>query len=113
MIADGETQLAQGAYGEAEAIFEKALLLDDVATEASVGYWRAKTEDFSSPDVLIAEYVEGIRDGLSEEELQEEEQWLQEIIESTKENGMHSFPVAGATLLHYESLGLWDIEDDD
>lgn len=66
-----------------------------------------------SAEEMIAEYIEGIRNGLSEEELQEEEQWLQEIIETTKENGMHSFPVAGATLLHYESLGLWDIEEED
>ena len=62
---------------------------------------------------MIAEYVEGIRDRLSAEELQEEEQWLQEIVGLAKENGMHSFPIYGVTLLNYETLGLWDIEEDE
>ena len=62
---------------------------------------------------MIAEYVEGIRDRLSAEALQEEEQWLQEIVELMKENCMHSFPIYGATLLNYEALGLWDIEEDE
>ena len=62
---------------------------------------------------MIAEYVEGIRNRLSAEEFQEEEQWLQEVVELTKENGMHSFPIYGATLLNYEALGLWDIEEDE
>ena len=50
--------LAEGSYKSAELKFEKALDLDDVATLASVGYWRAKTEDFKNPDVLMDEYVE-------------------------------------------------------
>ena len=32
--------------------------LDELATVASVGYWRAKTENFQNPDVLIDEYAE-------------------------------------------------------
>lgn len=54
----GEEQLAAGDFKGAEATYERALQLDDTATEASVGYWRAKTSDFTDPDVLIAEYVE-------------------------------------------------------
>lgn len=57
-VAEGEAFLAEGSYRSAELIFEKALLLDEVATQASVGYWRAKTEDFENPDVLMDEYVE-------------------------------------------------------
>lgn len=58
LIAMGEEQLTAGEFAEAEATYEKALMLDDVATEASVGYWRAKTENFENPDVLMDEYVE-------------------------------------------------------
>ena len=57
-VAEGEVFLSEGSYRSAELVFEKALGLDDVATEASVGYWRAKTEDFENPDVLMDEYVE-------------------------------------------------------
>ncbi|MBO5334435.1 MAG: hypothetical protein J6A87_00495 [Clostridia bacterium] len=57
-VAAGMAFLEEGSYHAAELQFEKALLLDDVATEASVGYWRAKTEDFSNPDALMDEYVE-------------------------------------------------------
>ena len=57
-VAAGNELLADGSYHSAELKFEKALLLDEVATEASVGYWRAKTQDFENPDVLMDEYVE-------------------------------------------------------
>lgn len=57
----GETLLAEGKFAEAEKTFEKALTLDEIAAVASVGYWRAKTENFANPDVLAAEYAkEGI-----------------------------------------------------
>ena len=56
-VAAGMAFLEEGSYHAAELQFEKALLLDDVATEASVGYWRAKTEDFSNPDALMDEYA--------------------------------------------------------
>lgn len=57
----GEELLAQGNYAEAEKTFERALRLDELATVASAGYWRAKTENFQNPDVLAAEYAkEGI-----------------------------------------------------
>ena len=55
---EGETLLSVEDYAGAEAIYEKALHLDDEAMEASVGYWRAKTSDFKEPDVLIDEYLE-------------------------------------------------------
>ena len=55
---EGEELLASGSFKAAELKFEKALALDDEATDASVGYWRAKTSDFKDPDVLIGEYAE-------------------------------------------------------
>ncbi len=57
-VAEGNALLANESFHAAELKFEKALKLDGVATEASVGYWRAKTANFTNPDVLIAEYVE-------------------------------------------------------
>ena len=56
--AEGNELLAAQSYRAAELKFEKALNLDEVATEASVGYWRAKTADFSNPDDLASEYLE-------------------------------------------------------
>ena len=56
--AQGKKLLESGSYHAAELEYEKALQLDEEATEASVGYWRAKTADFTNPDVLIAEYAE-------------------------------------------------------
>ena len=55
---EGEELLAQGSFHAAELKFENALQLDELATVASVGYWRAKTADFTNPDVLIEEYLE-------------------------------------------------------
>ena len=55
---EGDELLASGSFHAAELKFENALQLDDDATEASVGYWRAKTADFTDPDVLIDEYTE-------------------------------------------------------
>jgi len=58
MCSKGEALLAEGKFAEAEKVFEGALNLDEEATDASVGYWRAKTENFDNADVLIEEYVE-------------------------------------------------------
>jgi len=55
---EGERLLEEKNFAAAEAEFEKALLLDGLATAASVGYWRAKTEDFTNPDVLVGEYAD-------------------------------------------------------
>ena len=58
LCAEGEAMLAEGSFRAAERSYEKALKLDELATVASVGYWRAKTENFENPDVLIDEYAE-------------------------------------------------------
>ena len=61
LCAEGEAFLNENSYAAAELKYEQALQLDELATEASVGYWRAKTEDFTNPDVLVGEYAkEGI-----------------------------------------------------
>lgn len=54
----GQRLLDSGSYHAAELEFEKALQLDETATDASVGYWRAKTANFTNPDVLIGEYAD-------------------------------------------------------
>ena len=54
----GQDLLDTGSFHAAELKYEKALMLDKVATEASVGYWRAKTANFTDPDVLVSEYVD-------------------------------------------------------
>ena len=56
--AKADEILNAGDFAAAEEAFEKALALDNVATEASVGYWRAKTENFIKPDVLVGEYAD-------------------------------------------------------
>lgn len=55
---EGDELLGTGSFRAAELKFENALELDEEATEASVGYWRAKTSNFTDPDALISEYVE-------------------------------------------------------
>ncbi len=55
---EGNKLLAEGSFHAAEIEFEKALSLDSTATEASVGYWKAKTENFVNPDVLVGEYAD-------------------------------------------------------
>ena len=64
LLAEGEALLEEGSYRSAELKFEKALMLDDEAMVATVGYWRAKTENFTNPDVLMDEYVEEGYDSL-------------------------------------------------
>ena len=54
----GKSLLETGSFHAAELEYEKALKLDKIATEASVGYWKAKTANFTNPDALISEYVE-------------------------------------------------------
>lgn len=54
---EGDELLETGSFRAAELKFEKALALDEEATEASVGYWRAKTCNFTDPDVLVSEYA--------------------------------------------------------
>ena len=56
--AEGEELLQNQSFHAAELKYENALHLDGIATVASVGYWRAKTENFTNPDVLISEYAD-------------------------------------------------------
>ena len=58
MCDEGEKLLQTQSYKAAELAYEKALQYDELATEASVGYWRAKTANFTDPDVLVEEYLE-------------------------------------------------------
>ncbi len=58
LCAEGDALLETGSFHAAELKFEKALALDKEAVDASVGYWRAKTNDFANPDVLVGEYAE-------------------------------------------------------
>ena len=58
LCAEGEALLGEKNFEQAERKYENALNFDDTATEASVGYWRAKTADFTEPDELIGEYIE-------------------------------------------------------
>ena len=60
---EGEALLASGSYHAAELVYEKALQFDELATQASVGYWRAKTAEFTDPDIFIEDYLE---DGIEE-----------------------------------------------
>ena len=61
LCQEGEELIQNGSYRAAELKFEKALPLDELATKASVGYWRAKTDNFDNADVLVKEYAkEGV-----------------------------------------------------
>ena len=61
LCAEGEELIKSGSFRAAELKYEKALDLDELATIASVGYWRAKTDDFDNADVLVGEYAkEGV-----------------------------------------------------
>ncbi len=64
LCEEGDKLLETGSFKAAELKFEKAMSLDERATVATVGYWRAKTADFSEPDVLVEEYEEEGPDGL-------------------------------------------------
>ncbi len=103
---EGDELLKSGSFKAAELKFEKALALDQIATDASVGYWRAKTLDFTAPDILVEEYAESGNESMEydlgyeavqrikkqyhstfktrEEELEKEIAPLQEKVESAK-----------------------------
>ena len=55
---DGERLLDCGSYHAAELKFESALKIDPYGQESTVGYWRARTANFTDPDALMSEYVE-------------------------------------------------------
>ena len=56
--AEGEELLQTDSVKAAELKFERAMQLDDVATRATVGYWRAKTANFTQPDALLEDYLD-------------------------------------------------------
>ncbi len=58
LCVEGKTALEAEKLEEAVEIYGKALTLDEEPTEASVGYWTAKTKNFTEPDVLVEEYKE-------------------------------------------------------
>ena len=64
LCGEGDELLLSGSFKAAELKFEKALALEENAWEAVVGYWRAKTSDFSRPDELMNEYLETGYDSL-------------------------------------------------
>ncbi len=55
---DGERLLDSGSFHAAELKFEMALKIDPYGKDATVGYWRAKTANFTNPDALMSEYAE-------------------------------------------------------
>ena len=55
---EGDRLLDSDGFHAAELKFEAALKLDHYGKEATVGYWRAKTMNFTKPNVLMDEYVE-------------------------------------------------------
>ena len=57
-VAAGNALLEVADFVGAEKKFEEALQLDEIATDASVGYWKAKTENFQKPEILVDEYLE-------------------------------------------------------
>lgn len=57
-VEAGDKLLVEGSFKAAEVEFERALEYDQIATAASVGYWRAKTENFKNPDCFIEDYFE-------------------------------------------------------
>ncbi len=58
LCKEGALLLETGSFKAAELKYENALDLDKEAKDASVGYWRAKTADFTDPDALVEEYYE-------------------------------------------------------
>ena len=64
LCQEGEKLLETGSFKAAELKYEKALPLDDKATVATVGYWRAKTADFAEPEALVEEYAKEGADSL-------------------------------------------------
>ncbi len=54
----GNALLAKQDFENAEKEFEKASLILEEHTEASLGFWRAKTQGFASAKALVEEYEE-------------------------------------------------------
>ena len=59
----------------------------------------------------MEEYLAEVKNNLSPEEMEEEQEWLNEMMEQALESGMYSTFIGEATLLYYEALDVWDFED--
>ena len=57
-VEKAQALLDAGDLETAAAEFKKAMRFSDEPTEASVGYWTAKTEGFANPDVLAEEFLD-------------------------------------------------------
>jgi hypothetical protein len=64
-----------------------------------------------SVEEMMEEYLAEVKNNLSPEEMEEEQEWLNGMMEQALESGMYSTFIGKATLLHYETLGVWDFED--
>lgn len=64
-----------------------------------------------SVEEMMEEYLAEVKNNLTPEEMEEEQEWLNEMMEQALASGMYSTFIGEATLLHYEALGVWDFED--
>lgn len=64
-----------------------------------------------SIEEMMEEYLAEVKNNLSPEEMEEEQEWLNEMMEQALSSGMYSTLIGEATLLHYETLDVWDFED--
>ena len=64
-----------------------------------------------SIEEMMEEYLVEVKSNLSPEEMEEEQEWLNEMMEQALASGMYSTVIGEATLLHYETLDVWDFED--
>ena len=64
-----------------------------------------------SVEDMMEEYLAEVKNNLSPEEMEEEQEWLNGMMEQALASGMYSTFIGEATLLHYETLGIWDFED--
>ena len=64
-----------------------------------------------SIEEMMEEYLVEVKNNLSPEEMEEEQEWLDEMMEQAFASGMYSTFIGEATLLHYEALDVWDFED--
>lgn len=64
-----------------------------------------------SVEEMMEEYLAEVKNNLSPEEMEEEQEWLNGMMEQALASGMYSTFIGEATLLHYEALDVWDFED--
>ena len=64
-----------------------------------------------SVEEMMEEYLEEVKNNVSPEEMEEEQEWLNGIMEQALASGMYSTFIGEATLLHYEAWDVWDFED--